>query len=146
MPRGTFECTDMTTARTGSPPAPGADTSMTLATCDSIRELGHIDTADMRDKFVSWIARGEYTIDGVFDYGGDRPAPCTPAKEAPASATTATVRSAASLLAFTDATDEEISEVSAITHAHRTSTDACVIFVELLRNVMNDALPRGRCI
>lgn len=46
------------------------DTSMTLATCDSIRELGHIDTADMRDKFVSWIARGEYTIDGVFDYGG----------------------------------------------------------------------------
>lgn len=73
------------------------DTSMTLATCDSIRELGHIDTADMRDKFVSWIARGEYTIDGVFDYGGTTARACTPAKEAPASATTATVRSCASL-------------------------------------------------
>ena len=44
-------------------------------------------------------------------------------------------------LAFTDATDEEICEVSAITHAHRTSTDACVIFVELMRDVMNGALP-----
>lgn len=44
-------------------------------------------------------------------------------------------------LAFTDATDEEIGEVSAITHAHRTSTDACVIFVELMRSVMNGTLP-----
>lgn len=44
-------------------------------------------------------------------------------------------------LAFTDATDDEICKVSAITHVHRTSTDACVIFVELMRDVMNDALP-----
>ncbi len=43
-------------------------------------------------------------------------------------------------LAFTDATDEEISKVSEITHAHRTSTDACIIFVELMRDVMNDVL------
>lgn len=72
MPRGTFECTDMIGYGTHGQPAGtwSDDTSMTLATCDSIRELGHIDTADMRDKFVSWIARGEYTIDGVFDYGG----------------------------------------------------------------------------
>ena len=44
-------------------------------------------------------------------------------------------------LAFVDATDDEICEVSAITHAHRTSTDACVIFVELMRSVMNGTLP-----
>ena len=71
-PRGVFECTDMIGYGTHGQPAGtwSDDTSMTLATCDSIRELGHIDTADMRDKFVSWIARGEYTIDGVFDYGG----------------------------------------------------------------------------
>lgn len=70
--RGTFECTDMIGYGTHGQPAGtwSDDTSMTLATCDSIWELGHIDTADMRDKFVSWIARGEYTIDGVFDYGG----------------------------------------------------------------------------
>ena len=96
-PRGTFECTDMIGYGTHGQPAGtwSDDTSMTLATCDSIRELGHIDTADMR------IAP----------------------------------------LAFVDATDDEICEVSAITHAHRTSTDACVIFVELMRGVMNDALP-----
>ena len=71
-PRGTFECTDMIGYGThGQPDGTWSDdTSMTLATCDSIRELGHIDTADMRDKFVGWIARDEYTIDGVFDYGG----------------------------------------------------------------------------
>lgn len=71
-PRGTFECTDMIGYGTHGQPAGtwSDDTSMTLATCDSIRELGHIDASDMRDKFVSWIARGEYTIDGVFDYGG----------------------------------------------------------------------------
>lgn len=44
-------------------------------------------------------------------------------------------------LAFVDATDDEICEVSAITHAHRTSTDACVIFVELMRGVMNGTFP-----
>ena len=71
-PRGTFKCTDMIGYGThGQPDGTWSDdTSMTLATCDSIRELGHIDTADMRDKFIGWIARGEYTIDGVFDYGG----------------------------------------------------------------------------
>ena len=123
-PRGTFKCTDMIGYGTHGQPAGtwSDDTSMTLATCDSIRGLGHIDTADMRDKFVSWIAPGEYTIDGVFDYGNGSLMRIAP-------------------LAFTAATDEEISEVSAITHAHRTSTDACIIFVELMRNVMNGALP-----
>lgn len=97
-PRGTFECTDMIGYGThGQPDGTWSDdTSMTLATCDSIRELGHIDTADMRDKFVGWIARDEYTIDGVSITAAQPPAPCTPAKEAPASATTATDRSCAS--------------------------------------------------
>ena len=56
-PRGTFECTDMIGYGTHGQPAGtwSDDTSMTLATCDSIRELGHIDTAGMRDKFVSWM-------------------------------------------------------------------------------------------
>ena len=44
-------------------------------------------------------------------------------------------------LAFVDATDEEICEVSAITHAHRTSTESCIIFVELMRDVLSGALP-----
>ena len=143
-PRGAFECTDMIGYGTHGQPAGtwSDDTSMTLATCDSIRELGHIDTADMRDKFVGWIARGEYTIDGVFDYGG------TTARALHTGKGDSGERDNGngslmriSPLAFTDATDNEIRKVSAITHAHRTSTDACVIFVELMRGVMNDVFP-----
>lgn len=98
-PRGTFECTDMIGYGTHGQPAGtwSDDTSMTLATCDSIRELGHIDTADMRDKFVSWIARGEYTIDGVFDYGGTTARALHTGKGGSGERDTATVRSCASL-------------------------------------------------
>ena len=143
-PRGTFECTDMVGYGTHEQPAGtwSDDTSMTLAACDSIRELGRIDIADMRDKFVSWIANGEYTIDGVFDYGGTTARALRSGKGGSGerdNGNGSLMRIAP--LAFTDATDEEICEVSAITHAHRTSTDACVIFVELMRGVMNDVLP-----
>ena len=143
-PRGTFECTDMIGYGTHGQPAGtwSDDTSMTLATCDSIRKLGHIDIADMRDKFVSWIANDEYTIDGVFDYGGTTARALRTGKEGSGerdNGNGSLMRIAP--LAYTDATDDEIREVSAITHAHRTSTDACVIFVELMRDVMNGALP-----
>lgn len=143
-PRGTFECTDMIGYGTHGQPAGtwSDDTSMTLATCDSIRELGHIDTADMRDKFVGWIARGEYTIDGVFDYGGTTARALHTGKGGSGerdNGNGSLMRIAP--LAFVDATGDEICEVSAITHAHRTSTDACVIFVELMRGVMNGTLP-----
>lgn len=115
---------------------------MTLATCDSIRELGHIDTAGMRDKFVSWIARGEYTIDGVFDYGDTTARALHTGKGGSGerdNGNGSLMRIAP--LAFTDVTDEEVSKVSAITHAHRTSTESCIIFVELMKDVMDGALP-----
>ena len=144
MPRGTFECTDMIGYGTHGQPAGtwSDDTSMTLATCDSIRELGHIDTADMRDKFVGWIARGEYTIDGVFDCGGTTARALRTGKGGSGerdNGNGSLMRIAP--LAFVDATDEEIREISAITHAHRTSTESCVTFIELMRSAMDGALP-----
>lgn len=143
-PRGSFECTDMIGYGTHGQPTGtwSDDTSMTLATCDSIRELGRIDTADMRDKFVSWINHGEYTIDGVFDYGGTTARALRSGKGGSGehdNGNGSLMRIAP--LAFIDATDDETCEVSAITHAHRTSTDACAIFVELMRDVMNGELP-----
>lgn len=143
-PRGTFECTDMIGYGTHEQPAGtwSDDTSMTLATCDSIRELGHIDTEDMRDKFVSWIANDEYTIDGVFDYGGTTARALRSGKGGSGerdNGNGSLMRIAP--LAFADATDKEIREVSAITHAHRTSTESCVKFIELLRSEMDGALP-----
>lgn len=98
-PRGTFKCTDMIGYGTHGQSAGtwSDDTSMTLATCDSIRELGHIDTADMRDKFVRWMPVASIRSTAFSITAARPPALCTPAKEAPASATTATDRSCASL-------------------------------------------------
>jgi ADP-ribosylglycohydrolase len=143
-PRGTFECTNMIGYGTHEQPAGtwSDDTSMTLATCDSIRELGRIDTEDMRDKFVSWIANDEYTIDGVFDYGGTTARALRSGKGGSGerdNGNGSLMRIAP--LAFADATDKEIREVSAITHAHRTSTESCVKFIELLRSEMDGTLP-----
>lgn len=46
------------------------DTSMTLATMDSIIEKGKIDTEDMAKKFVNWYRNGEYTATNkLFDIG-----------------------------------------------------------------------------
>ena len=47
------------------------DTSMVLATQDSINTNEKIDYKDIMDKFASWYKKGEYTTDGnVFDIGG----------------------------------------------------------------------------
>ena len=44
-------------------------------------------------------------------------------------------------LAFTDAADDEVRAVSAITHAHPTSTEACVAMVRVARNLVAGASP-----
>ena len=46
------------------------DTSMTLATFDSIRECGNINYEDIMDKYCDWIVNSKYTIEGrVFGVG-----------------------------------------------------------------------------
>ena len=46
------------------------DTSMTLATIDSIIQQGKIDTNDIADRFLNWYRKAEYTATGiVFDIG-----------------------------------------------------------------------------
>lgn len=114
------------------------DTSMTIATCDSIRLCDGINIQDMYDKFRNWITKGEYTVDGkVFDYG---------------MTTINAIRQGygeddemsngnGSLmrilpLAFTDASNEEIETVSAITHAHQISKIGCVYYVKIARKLL----------
>jgi len=46
------------------------DSSMALATLDSIREKGNIDYSDIMERFVRWTFHGEYTPAGkAFDQG-----------------------------------------------------------------------------
>ena len=46
------------------------DTSMTLATIDSISKLGYILPSDIADRFIEWLRDGKYTPTGeAFDVG-----------------------------------------------------------------------------
>ena len=144
-PRGSFTCTGMVGHGTHDQPAGtwSDDTSMTLATCDSIRACGHVDTGDMLSRFRAWIDGGAYAIAGVvFDYGS------TTARALAAGTGRAGERDNGNgslmriaPLAFTDATDDEVRAVSAITHAHRVSTEACVDMVHVMRALAAGASP-----
>ena len=142
--RDSFECSGMTSGGAHDQPAGtfSDDTSMLLATCDSIRaNNGRIDIADMRARFVGWMRNGEYTADGsVFDIGNTTARAlmkghgCAGERD---NGNGSLMRIAP--LAFTAATDDEIRAVSAITHAHPISTEACVAFVHVLRTVIEGA-------
>ena len=70
-PRGTFECTDMIGYGTHEAARRHLERRH-ICGARHLRlhqKLGRV-TPRTRDKFVSWIANGRYTIDGVFDYGG----------------------------------------------------------------------------
>ena len=137
--RGSFRCTDMVGYGTHFQPAGtwSDDTSMALCVCDSYRELGRIDPEDVRARFVSWWRNGAYTVDGLFDIG----ITTTRALEQGRGLSGERDNGNGSLmrtvpLAFTNATDEEIAAVSAVTHAHRVSTQACVELVRIARNLV----------
>ena len=142
--RGTFRCTGM--VGYGSHRQPEGtwsdDTSMALAICDSYRELGRIDVDDIRKRFARWYREGAYTIDGLFDIGNATRA----ALECGHGLAGERDNGNGSLmrtipLAFTDATDDEVRAVSAITHAHPISMETCVAMVHIARDLIAGARP-----
>ena len=140
MERGSFECTGMASGGAHNQPAGtfSDDTSMMLATCDSIRVRGCVDARDMSHRFKDWLHNGAYTADGtVFDFGHT----VATALNEGRSGTDIRSNGNGSLmriapLAYTSADDNSISKVSAITHAHEISTESCVCFVKLIRNLV----------
>lgn len=97
MKRGSFHVTGMTGYGSHNQSAGtwSDDTSMTLATCDSIRVLGRVDCDDIRNRFRQWLYNAEYTVDNVvFDVGNTtaRALRCAAAKAKTASIQTATAR------------------------------------------------------
>lgn len=144
-PRDSYECSDMIGYGTHRQPAGtwSDDTSMALAICDSYRELGRIDKDDIRRRFVSWFRDDAYTCDRLFDIGNTtilalkRGTGLSGERDNGNGSLMRTVP-----LAFTSATDDEIRAVSAITHAHRVSTEACVDMVHAARELIAGATPR----
>lgn len=143
-PRDSFRCTGMVGHGSHNKPAGtwSDDTSMTLAICDSYRELGRIDVDDIRGRFVRRYREDAYTVDGLFDIGNatrealERGHGLAGEWDNGNGSLMRTVP-----LAFTDATDDEVRVVSAITHAHPTSTEACVAMVHIARDLIAGASP-----
>ncbi len=145
--RGGFRCTDMVGHGSHRQPAGtwSDDTSMTLATVDSLRfNDGRVDVDDMRRRFVMWLRDGMYAIDGnVFDCGitvheALRQGAGRDGERSNGNGSLMRILP----LAFTDASDGEVRAVSAITHAHATSMDACVAYVHAARALLEGADPR----
>lgn len=141
LQRDSFTCDSMTTGGVHNV-ARGIfsdDTSMLLATCDSIKQTSTINPDDMRNRFCDWLFKGTYTADGAaFDVGNTTASALHRGYGCDHEYTNGNgslMRIAP--LAITNATDEEIRQVSAITHAHWISMEACVIFVHILRSVLS---------
>ena len=139
--RGTFLCTDMIGYGTHSQPKGtwSDDTSMVLATLDSLKSNnGQIVPEDMFVRFNHWLQNSDYTAHGeVFDAGI---ATCN-ALRTGKSQTGEYDNGNGSLmrilpLAFVPCTDDEIRAVSAITHGHQISMDACVIYIHVAKRLL----------
>ncbi len=115
------------------------DTSLTLATCDSIRCCAKVDAEDIRKRFQNWFYDGAYTPYGIaFDIGRT----CEKAIRAGKGLDDEWSNGNGSLmrmipLAFAEGiTDEEIRAVSAITHAHSGAMEGCVYYVRIAQGLL----------
>lgn len=139
--RGSFRVDDMTGYGTHSQPCGtwSDDTSMTLASCCSIKEMGCVDVEDIRRRFGDWLYNGEYAIDGnVFDVGGTTSRAIRAGKGECGEYSNGNGSLMRILpLAFTDADNEMVGKVSAITHGHSLSIEYCVCYVKIARALLN---------
>ncbi len=139
--RHTFFCTGMDGYGAHMQPAGtfSDDTSMMLALCDSIRACeGAIDTADMRERFRAWLNQGAYTCSpSAFGVGRTTAIALDQGfglSDVHSNGNGSLMRTLP--LALTNATDSEIAAVSAITHAHPLSEEACVVAVRIARDLI----------
>lgn len=135
LPRDSYpEVTEMTGSKELPCPAGtwSDDTSLTLATVDSLLTCEGVDIPDMRARFEDWLENGTYTPDGqAFDQGFTTVHALTQGHEC----TNEQSNGNGSLmrilpLAFVkNLSDEQIAQVSGITHAHPLSVEACQVYV-----------------
>lgn len=139
--RGSFICSDMVGYGTHNQPEGtwSDDTSMTIATLDSLKNNnGIIVTEDICRRFNYWLLYGDYTVTGeVFDAGITT---CTALKKGRPAVGEWDNGNGSLMrilpLAFVDCTDDEIRAVSAITHGHWISEEACVIYVHVAKRLL----------
>ena len=139
--RDTYHISDMIGHGTFDMPAGSwsDDTSLTIATCDSIRRQGKVDIEDIRRRFEMWYNIGMYTPFGsAYDIGGT----CALAISRGHGMDDEYSNGNGSLmriipLAFVlDITDQEIRKVSAITHAHQRAMNGCVYYIHIAKGLL----------
>ena len=147
-PRDTFKVTDMTGYGTYDLPAGSwsDDSSMMLATVESIARLGRIDPDDIMKNFVRWVDEGEFTPYGeLFDIGRatrnaiQRYVAGIPAEQCGGTAEWDNGNGSLMRilpLAFTDCDYEMVNAVSSLTHAHEISKAACRVYVYIARQLL----------
>lgn len=145
--RDTYKITDMIGFGTYNQP-PGTwsdDSSMTLATLESMSKLGKIDPADIMQNFFYWLDDAKFTPYGkVFDVGGGTrraivryangtdPLKCG-GKTRMDNGNGALMR----ILPVAMLEPETVAQVAKLTHAHFISVFACSIYAEIVSNLMN---------
>ncbi len=146
--RDSFKISDMVGYGTYDVPAGtwSDDSSMMLATVESITRLGRIDPDDIMKNFVRWVDEGEFTPYGeMFDIGrATRNAIQRYVQGVPATQCGGTAEwdnGNGSLmrilpLAFTDCDYEIVNAVSSLTHAHDISKAACRIYINIAKQLL----------
>ncbi len=115
------------------------DTSMTLATCDSLKLMGRIDLEDIECCLTDWYKEGKYTPDGTaFDVGMTTGAALSRGEglSDEASNGNGSLMRIIPLAFIPEVKDDEIREVSAITHGHRIAKNACVTYVHIAQELL----------
>lgn len=123
------------------------DSSMTLATLESIGRLGKIDYVDIMNNFVKWFLHGDFTPHGeVFDVGrttsiaigryinGISIDHCG-CRNVIDNGNGSLMRILP--LVFVPHTERDISKVSGLTHAHQVSKTACSIYIYLAEKLIS---------
>ena len=139
--RDTFKCSDMVGHGTHDQPVGtwSDDTSMTLATLKSLKDNnGKVVIEDIRKNFLAWVEEKAFTANGdVFDIGNATYTALTTGRPCVGERDNGNGSLMRILpLAFVDCTDDEIREVSGITHGHWISKEACVIYVHVARRLL----------
>lgn len=150
--RDTYTVTDMTGYGTYNQP-PGTwsdDSSLTLATLDSMVKLGKIDPADIMQNFFYWLDSGMFTPYGeVFDVGGGtrraishyangkEPVKCG-GKTCMDNGNGALMRILpVAMLPNYPEKQNELLSVAHLTHAHFISDFGCMVYMAIVENLMN---------
>lgn len=146
--RGSFKAVGMIGFGTHNQPVGtwSDDTSMTLATCESIKRLGVIDYEDIMGNFLKWYENSEFTANKeLFDIGittsqalqnygnGISPLECG-FDDYYSNGNGSLMRILP--LAFTKEKSIVAKKVSMLTHGHEYSKLACDIYVDVARGLM----------